>query len=373
MKTSYGWLYQKKLHALILGGILAVIVFVVGSLFGGFIIRRDTVIFPLYIAINIFSFLFCWLSLSLLVAKYPLYKIIVVLGLLLLVAVSEYFMDIPNNPVTIPLLMLFWMGVSYLILPAFFKKYKFIIFVVYGAVITYYLIFRSSPNYAEAYRPVVSNFLIISISMMVILWAYEQWKWLITLRAAKANAELALLKNQINPHFFFNTLNNLYGLAVEKSDETPAMILKLSDMMRYTIYDGKVDFVPLANEIAYMEDYIELHKIRYKRKVEITFKKDLSYSHEIAPLLFIVPLENAFKHGVESLAENAFVDIEINTTATKIFLQIKNNFEASGKENEGIGIDNLKKRLALIYPEKHVLEISNTSEIFKLNLSIEVT
>ena len=141
MKTSYDWLSQKKLHAFILGGILAVIVFVAGSLFGGFIIPRYSVIFPLYIAINIFSVLFCWLSLSLLVAKYPLYKILCVLGLLLLVAVSEHFMDIPNNPVTIPLLMLFWMGVSYLILPAFFKKYKLAIFVIYGTVITYYLIF----------------------------------------------------------------------------------------------------------------------------------------------------------------------------------------------------------------------------------------
>jgi LytS/YehU family sensor histidine kinase len=203
------------------------------------------------------------------------------------------------------------------------------------------------------------------------LWLYEQWRWLKMLKADKAKAELTLLKNQINPHFFFNTLNNLYGLAVEKSEQAPAMILKLSDIMRYTIYEGKADYVPLKEEVAYLEDYIELHKIRYHKKVDISFHKSLQHSHKIAPLLLIVPLENAFKHGVESLAEHAFIKLEIRTTPKSLFFQISNNYEPTVQEGKGIGLTNLKKRLALIYPNRHHLDITKTAKIYTLSLEIE--
>ena len=100
---------------------------------------------------------------------------------------------------------------------------------------------------------------------MILGWLFQQWKWLKTLESKKSKAELSLLKSQINPHFFFNTLNNLYGLTVEKSDDAPNVVLKLSDMMRYTIYMGKEDLVPLKDEVDYLQNYIELHKIRYQK------------------------------------------------------------------------------------------------------------
>ncbi|MDY8135496.1 sensor histidine kinase [Aquimarina sp. 2201CG5-10] len=373
MKTHMASLIKSSYKKLIIGGILTSSIFIVGSLSGGFVVRPDAVILPLYIVINVFSFLFCWLTLTLIISKFPIYKILGVFGLLFLGAVVEYYMNIPDNPITIPLLILFWMGISYFVIPRFFKRHQIAILFTYGTVITYFFIFRGRPNYAEDYRPVVTNFLIISISMMIILWAYDRWKWLTTLRADKAKAELMLLKNQINPHFFFNTLNNLYGLVVEKSEEAPAMILKLSDIMRYTIYDGKADYVHLKDEISYIEDYIELHKIRYQKKVEITFKKDISHSHKIAPVLLVVPLENAFKHGVESLMENAFIRIEISTTNSSIFFKIRNNYEFTGLKNNGIGLDNLQKRLMMIYPNKHKLEITKPEGIYELSLSIETT
>jgi len=143
--------------------------------------------------------------------------------------------------------------------------------------------------------------------------------------------------------------------------------------MRYTIYDGNADYVYLKDEIAYIEDYIELNKIRYQKKVEITFIKDIPYSHKIAPILIVIPLENAFKHGVESLMENAFIKIEITTTNSGIFFRIKNNYEFKELKSKGIGLENLQKRLAMIYPNKHKLEITKTEDIYELSLSIKTT
>ena len=366
-------LVNKGFRELIIGGILSGIIFILGNFLGISIIHQDTVILPLFIVIHTFCFLLCWMGVSFLLYKFPFYQILGVLGILFLTAGIEYYFQVPENPITIPLLILFWMGMNYLIIPEFFKKYKFIIISLYGTVIAYYFIFRFSPNYADHHRFVVSSFLIISISFMVVIWGYGRWKWLTNLHSDKVKAELMLLKNQINPHFFFNTLNNLYGLAVEKSDKAPEMILKLSDIMRYTIYEGNADFVSLEDEVSYLEDYIELHKIRYHKKVKISMVKDISHTHQIAPILLVVPLENAFKHGVESLTENAFINIEIRTGPTNIFFKIKNNYDPAEKEDAGLGLDNLQKRLSMIYLEKHELAITKTANIYELNLSLETT
>ncbi|MBT29104.1 MAG: hypothetical protein CMO01_05515 [Thalassobius sp.] len=361
---------QKYYKALIKGGIIAIGLAIMLSGAGLFIISPAYVSTPVYISINILSVVFCWLVLTFLIQKFPIYKILVVLGLLVAVVVVERYMYIPFNPVTFPLLILFWLGVAYLILPEFFKKYKIAILSVYGANLSYFFIYRVSPDYIENHHQNFLNFLLIPIPVLAALWVYEQWRWLRTLKSDKAKAELMVLKNQIDPHFFFNTLNNLYGLTVEKSELAPTMILKLSDIMRYTIYDGKAEYVPLENEVAYLEDYIELHKIRYQKKVEITLQKDIQHAQKIAPLLLVVPLENAFKHGVESIAKHAFIALEISTTSTSLFFQISNNFESKIKKPEGIGLMNLKKRLALIYPNQHQIEITKTTDTYTLSLEI---
>ncbi len=176
------------------------------------------------------------------------------------------------------------------------------------------------------------------------------------LTEASLRAEVDSLKAQINPHFFFNTLNNLYGLTVEKSDSAPEVILKLSDMMRYTIYEGQKDRVALSDEIAYLENYIELHKIRYQRDLDIRFQRDVAdETLHIPPLLLIVLLENAFKHGVESLTENAFVHIKLASTDGTLRFELRNNFEAEDERPVGIGLKNLRRRLDLLLPHHHKL------------------
>ena len=327
---------------------------------------------PVLVAINVLGFLLLWWVLSYLATRFPVHKIVGILSLMFAALIAEYLINIRSNPFTVPLMILFWVGVTYLILPQFFQKYKLPIFIVYGLVISYYFfVFATMPFNTENHRLDFVNFMLMPIPVFAALWGYEQWRWLKSLKADKAKAELTLLKNQINPHFFFNTLNNLYGLAVEKSDDAPAMILKLSDIMRYTIYDGKADYVALKDEVTYLEDYIELHKIRYHKQVDISFHQDLEHPHKIAPLLLIVPLENAFKHGVESLAKDAFISLKIRTTPKKIVFQITNNYEPSTAERGGIGVENLKKRLALIYPNRHRLEISQANGTYSFHLEIE--
>ena len=141
--------------------------------------------------------------------------------------------------------------------------------------------------------------------------------------------------------------------------------------MRYTIYQGKEDFVLLKDEINYLENYIELHKIRYQKKVEIRFDHDVREGLKVAPLLFIILLENALKHGVEPLTENAYIHLDLKTLDHQILFTIENNYEPNApNENAGIGLDNLKKRLAHIYPNRHELKIEKIEGIYRARLNL---
>ncbi|MFT4849901.1 MAG: two-component system LytT family sensor kinase [Sediminicola sp.] len=184
--------------------------------------------------------------------------------------------------------------------------------------------------------------------------------------------ELSLLKNQINPHFFFNTLNNLYALSLEKSDETPTLILKLSEMMRYTIYDCKAPKVSISGEVTYLDNFISLQKMRHFERGIITFKKEISDpAVKIAPMILIVFLENAFKHGFDLMEKNAFINFKLKTNEELVHLYIENNFTDSENENQiGIGLENVKRRLSLIYSEMHELKIVKDKRVFSVDLKL---
>jgi len=212
------------------------------------------------------------------------------------------------------------------------------------------------------------------IAFFVISWIFNQIRSLRQLKNERSRAELMLLKSQVNPHFFFNTLNNLYGLTVEKSDKAPEVVLKISDMMRYTIYEGKKDQVKLEDELEYLQNFIELHKMRYHKKVDIHFHHQIMEEGiQVTPLLFIILLENAFKHGVENLTQDAWVKISLIAGNGKVIFAIENNFdpnELSGQR--GIGLDNLERRLELIYPDKHGLSLKSQDQVFKAQLQLDI-
>ena len=207
--------------------------------------------------------------------------------------------------------------------------------------------------------------------ILILRWIFKQTRAILTLKNEKAKTELQHLKSQVNPHFFFNTLNNLYGLVGTDAKKAQDLILKLSDMMRYSIYEGEKDTVTLEEEVEYLKNYIELHKMRYRKEIDIQFTNDISENHKVMPLLFIILLENAFKHGVENLRKDAYVYVHIGTEGNNIQFTVENNFDASEvPEKPGIGLKNLKRRLELGYLNKHSLSYTSTDEIYKAELTI---
>lgn len=331
---------------------------------------------------NVLGFLFYWFLISIFIHKISLFKkhispVLKISGLLLffiLILIIDSSINIPDNPITIFLLIVFYFAISYFLAPKFFNQFKVFIFGVYGISFSIFLYFRLFSGSFDAYSQQKKELFILFIAPLPVffgLWVYQQWKWLQTLKSEKAQAELSMLQAQINPHFFFNTLNNLYALTVKNSKQAPEVILKLSDMMRYTIYEGEKEAVKLQDEIDYLNNYIELHKIRYKKSVIISFNHNIDTSITVAPLLYIILLENAFKHGVETLAENAFIHIDLYEKDDFIHFDIENNFDKNElNESNGIGLQNLKRRLSLIYGKEYELVVESKNHIYKTTLKI---
>jgi sensor histidine kinase YesM len=198
---------------------------------------------------------------------------------------------------------------------------------------------------------------------------------LIRVENEQLKTELDLLKSQVNPHFLFNTLNNLYGLITQNQNEQAAEItLKLSDLMRYVLESSKTDKVSLNKEIKFLEDYLVLEKIRLPANADIRFdvyglEKDIF----VAPLLFIPLVENAFKHGLQSISENNFAHFTLSVQANDLFFEAKNSIDKNlQKVKSGTGLENLCRRLKLMYPEKHLLEVELNQGIFKVILQISI-
>ena len=214
-----------------------------------------------------------------------------------------------------------------------------------------------------------STFILITFK-----WAFTSIKTIIDLKNEKAKTELMHLQSQVNPHFFFNMLNNLYGWVDKDPKIAQEIILKLSDLMRYSIYDGQKERVHLEEEVVYLRNYIDLHKSRYHKTIDVKFNTQIEDgSIQVTPLLFIILLENAFKHGVENLRENAFINIEMRSSDHKIEFSIENNFDQNVIDSEpGIGIKNLKRRLELLYPKNHLLTLESNDQIFTAQLNINL-
>ncbi len=202
---------------------------------------------------------------------------------------------------------------------------------------------------------------------------FQQNAQLADLKNEKLETELSFLKSQINPHFFFNTLNNLYALTLENSKAAPAVILKLSDLMRYTIYDGRSAAVPIVQEVSFIENYLELQKIRLHKKSTINFQKEITNLNlMIPPLLFVIFLENAFKHGVETLRDNAIVDLQLTENDGVIKFYCLNNYDHEERNTaKGLGLENIKRRLKLLFEDRYKLEIVDQESTYRVYLTID--
>jgi len=199
------------------------------------------------------------------------------------------------------------------------------------------------------------------------------------LESSTLQTELDSLKAQINPHFLFNTLNNIYSHSLFKSEQAPEMILKLSGLMNYMIYECQDAKVPLSKEIEFIKNFMALEKVRIDESVKVSLNITVPENgHEVAPLLFIPLLENAFKYGVNICEGSPYINIDLDVSDDDILeLTIENLFDEpiAGQEDDGtggIGLENVRKRLELIYPGKHKMEIVDKDGKFRVNLRIDL-
>lgn len=192
----------------------------------------------------------------------------------------------------------------------------------------------------------------------------------------KLNSELAFLKNQVSPHFFFNTLNNIYSLVEINTAEGQKAILQLSKLMRYLLYESEHGNTLLSREIEFMSNFVDLMKLRLSQKVDLKVIFPIKYNDiEIPPLLFISFIENAFKHGI-SYIEPSFINISMSVNKKEIYFWCSNSLVKKEKEDiktaSGIGLENVKKRLELLYPDKYNLVINRTEVFYSVALTIEI-
>nr|WP_232371352.1 histidine kinase [Pseudomarimonas arenosa] len=183
-----------------------------------------------------------------------------------------------------------------------------------------------------------------------------------------------MLKTQINPHFLFNTLNNLYGLTKEHSPAAPELILRLSALLRHSVYQGARQRVALDDEISYLKDYIALQQIRYAKQVQVRFEIEQDRDdYAIAPLLLIVLLENAYKHGVEPQPGEAELNLNLSVLNGQLSFELENNYDPTKVIDpvaSGMGLRNLSRRLELEYPNRHRLEHGVLGQRYRTSLQL---
>ena len=219
-------------------------------------------------------------------------------------------------------------------------------------------------------------FVVITSSFKFYREFVKKQELLIKSENEQLKTELSLLKAQVNPHFLFNTLNNLYGLILQKNTEQAAEItLKLSDLMRYVLESSKTEKVSLQKEVKFLEDYLALEKIRLAQQAVIRLEvSGIEKKVLVAPLLFIPLVENAFKHGLQTLSKDSFAHFSLSIQGNELYFEAHNSVGKTieNQAKSGTGLDNLRKRLALIYPTKHFLEIEEKENSFKVTLQISL-
>lgn len=229
--------------------------------------------------------------------------------------------------------------------------------------------------------PPFANFLVLSILLVGFDTGLRSGlRWIesenekVKLEKENVATQLVLLQNQVSPHFFMNTLNNIHSLVDKNSAEAKEAIIKLSKMMRYLLYETGVEKTTLKKEVEFLESYINLMKLRYSAKVKINLNLPASIPEKtIPPFLFLSLIENAFKHGI-SYKEESFIDIDFGIGENRLLLVVKNSKtdKNTSKEFSGIGIENTRKRLALLFGNNFHLDIIDGEDLFTVNLSIPI-
>lgn len=283
----------------------------------------------------------------------------------------------------------------YLLIPRFLVKRKFLLFFLGYAIVLY--LAKIITGYLESilidaeftYKAFASgwgNLVLpythlagIAASLKIIRYAFFEENKAQTAVHEQSMAELELLKAQIHPHFLFNTLNNLYTHTKRKSAESPQIVLTLSELLRFMIYESRTDFIPLDQEIQLIKNYVELEKYRYGDDLDIslTFSGDIE-GKLIRPLLLLPLLENAFKHGTAEHLDQKWISLDLNVEKNMMHFKLANSRDSVEAQNQhpgkekGISLENVKRRLELLYPNEHSLIIKEEMDLFLIKLDLRI-
>ncbi|MDG2194822.1 MAG: histidine kinase [Polaribacter sp.] len=309
---------------------------------------------------------------------------------------DDYWYSLKSNLVEFPLHIIIVYFNLYYLLPKFIltkkhKQYIFYIFISLGVLyivrtgLNYLLVTKDILPEAESVQKAFTFNHIVAVVLgelyvlalvtaikLTVDWVYERRK-AESFQKIQLETELKFLKTQIQPHFFFNTLNNLYALTIEKSDKAPEVVLKLSEIMEYILYEAKGKKISLYNEIKYVQNYIDLEKLRYGDRVKVDLSIQGNVENvQVPPLLFLPFIENCFKHGTkDNNYLNVFIYFEKTTDKLLTFSVVNNYNQFTNKvKNHGIGNKNIKRRLELLFKDKFTLEIKGGKQNYSVNLMI---
>ncbi len=306
-----------------------------------------------------------------------------------------YFLSTSLLPITIVATYL----VSYYLIPQFLLKKNVVLFIVYLIyvlvgilfliIIVSFINFMFLSNFDMDKMPLLTRnffFLFVLVFMVVSIVSFVQMlrqttgiekrnsilqERILNSQIELKERELHYLKEQIHPHFLFNTLNTIYGSALKESKDTPDLILKLSNLLDYTLNQIKKKTVPISEEVQYIESYIGLEQVRFRDILKVSFTKNIEQDIQVPPMLFIAFIENAFKHG-EAINDILQVEISINVDKNQLHFTTKNTVKKQQKltDNHGLGIENTKKRLDVLYPDSYQLTSEIRDNCFLLTLII---
>lgn len=303
------------------------------------------------------------------------------------------------NLVNVPIYMTAYYLLRHVQLPKLYDKGKIIQFLlsIVAMSLFFFVIWRVCEIYwlddLRGFRPypkffVFGAYLIQTVqfyspAMLLIAWELYDDRQKENIRIEqlekeKIANELKFLKAQLNPHFLFNTLNNLYSYVVNKSPKAPNMILHLSGILDYVLYKSQNKSVPLSDEVATIEHFLALEKIRYGERLKVNFEASQNMQTFISPLLFLSVVENAFKHGASGDTESPKIDISIKESLGAIHCEVWNTKslqigELNDAYKEGIGLSNIKRQLNLVYPKRYRLVIDDQKDSFKISITINPT
>lgn len=313
---------------------------------------------------------------------------------------GEYYRYLINASVIVPIAGLAtWFTTQVLIKRYFLRKRKTAFWIGFIAGVVVFTLIRRSFNYFytyPAYYPgatsmsfwfvpkliieAVNIYLIVALyTMFYFLRAwYEQQRLAQELQRDKAEAQLELLKSQVQPHFIFNTLNNIYSLSLKNHPKTSDLIYRLSSLLSYMLYDSKQDHIPVSKEMEYIHNYIELEKIRYGERLDVSVNCfDAVDSFSIPPFLLLPLVENSFKHGISNDVGNSWIRIDLTVKEDWLTVKIENSRVAESLNGnamyKGIGLQNVKKRLEILYPDRHEFKYLSEGQSFLTVLKIKKT